>query len=127
MIWPIYASLLALLFVGLSIRTLRLRRRLRIAVGDGGSPLLLRAMRVHANCAEYVPLGMLLIVGAETVGTSPLMVHGLGSALFIGRLLHAYGVSQEREVYAFRVTGMTLTFTCYLTASLFILRRHLLK
>ena len=127
MIWPIYASLLALLFVSLSIRTLRLRRRLRVAVGDGGSPLLLRAMRVHANCAEYVPLGLLLIIGAETVGAAPLMVHGLGSALLAGRLLHAFGVSQEREVYAFRVTGMALTFTCYLTASLLILGRSLLK
>ena len=33
-----YAALLALLFVALSVRTLRLRRRLRIAIGDAGNP-----------------------------------------------------------------------------------------
>ena len=125
MIWPVYASLLALLFFGLSVRTLRLRRRLRVAVGDGGHPLLLRAMRVHANCAEYVPLGLLLIAGAENVGAAPLLVHSLGVALLVGRSLHAFGVSHEREVFAFRVSGMLLTFTCYLGASLFILSQRL--
>ena len=58
---PAYAALLALFFVALSIRTLRLRRELRIAVGDGGNPAMLRAMRVHANFAEYVPLGLILL------------------------------------------------------------------
>ena len=33
----LYAGLLALLFVALSLRTLGLRRRLRIAIGDAGS------------------------------------------------------------------------------------------
>lgn len=46
-ILPIYAALLVLLFVVLSIRTLRLRRSLKIGVGDGGNPQMLRAMRVH--------------------------------------------------------------------------------
>ena len=53
---PIYAALLALLFLALSVRTLRLRRRLNISVGDAGNTKMLRAMRAHANFAEYVPL-----------------------------------------------------------------------
>ncbi|MEN9842262.1 MAG: hypothetical protein RLZZ612_91 [Pseudomonadota bacterium] len=38
----------------------------RVAVGDGGHPELLRAMRVHANFAEYVPLslGLILVTSA---------------------------------------------------------------
>ena len=58
---PLYASILALLFVALSVRTLRLRRSLRIAIGDAGSETMLRAMRVHSNFAEYVPLSLILI------------------------------------------------------------------
>ena len=50
-----YSALLALLFCALSLRTLLLRRKLRVAVGDAGNLQLLRAMRVHANFAEYVP------------------------------------------------------------------------
>lgn len=57
---PLYASILALMFVGLSVRTLRMRRRLKIAVRDAGNRRMLRAMRVHSNFAEYVPLGLLL-------------------------------------------------------------------
>lgn len=76
----LYAGLLALLFVVLSLRTLLMRRRLRIAVGDGGNPALLRAMRVHANSAEYVPLTLLLIALVESAGARPLYVHGLGAA-----------------------------------------------
>lgn len=117
MIWPIYAALLGVVFVLLSVRTLRLRRRLRVAVGDGGNALMLRGMRVHGNFAEYVPLGLLLIAGAEALSAPAALVHGLGIVLLVGRLVHAFGVSQEAEVFAYRVGGMALTFTCYLVAA----------
>jgi uncharacterized protein len=121
MIWPTYAALLSLLFVALSVSTLRLRRRLQVAIGDGGDALMLRAIRTHANFAEYVPLGLLLIVACEGLAAPAQLVHGLGVALLAGRVVHAYGVSKQEEVFAFRVTGMALTFTCYLVAAGFIL------
>lgn len=118
---PIYAALLALLFVALSIRTLGLRRRLRIAVGDAGNPTMLRAMRVHANFAEYVPLTLLILYFAETGGAGPGFVHGLCGALVVGRIAHAYGVSQQREDFRFRVLGMSLTFGALIAAALLVL------
>ncbi len=60
-ILPVYAALLALLFVLLSIRTIRTRHSRKVALGHGDDPAMLRAMRVHANFAEYVPLALLLI------------------------------------------------------------------
>nr|WP_265324035.1 MAPEG family protein [Aeromonas veronii] len=54
-ILPVYAALLALLFVLLSIRTIRTRHSRKVALGHGDDPAMLRAMRVHANFAEYVP------------------------------------------------------------------------
>jgi len=122
-IWTIYAALLAILFVLLSVRTLRMRRSLKVAIGDGGNPLMLRAMRAHANFAEYVPLGVLLIAACEQLGAVPAMVHGLGLLLLLGRILHAFGVSKQSEVFAYRVTGMALTFTSYLVAASFIIWR----
>jgi len=106
---PLYAAILALIFVALSVRTLRMRRRLRIAVGDGGDTALLRAMRVHANFAEYVPLSLLLLAFVEAGGANPTLVHALGTSIVAGRLLHAFGVSQVQERYGFRVLGMVLT------------------
>ncbi|SEO89145.1 MAPEG family protein [Aquisalimonas asiatica] len=117
MVWPIYAALLGIVFVLLSVRTLRLRKRLRIAVGDGGNALMLRAMRVHGNFAEYVPLALLLIAGAEVLSAPAVLVHGLGIALLVGRVVHAFGVSHEAEVFAYRVGGMALTFSCYVVAA----------
>jgi len=116
-ITPLYASVLAILFVALSVRTLRMRHRLKIAVGDAGNQALLRAIRVHSNFAEYVPLSLLLISFVEMSGASALLVHFLGLCLLVGRAVHAYGVSQLNETYAFRVAGMAMTFTTLMGAS----------
>jgi uncharacterized membrane protein YecN with MAPEG domain len=124
----VYAAVLGLLFVALSVRTLRLRRTLRIAVGDGGNPKMLRAMRVHSNFAEYIPFALFLIFLSETQGAHWLLVHALCLALLIGRLAHSYGVSQLDEDYRFRVSGMALTFTPIIVASMYLLfaaARHL--
>ena len=118
---PLYAALLALLFVALSIRTLRLRRRLRIGIGDAGNEQMLRAMRVHSNFAEYVPLTLFLIYLAEVQGAHALFIHALGLCLLAGRLSHAYGVSQANENYTFRVVGMSMTFTSLISASAYLL------
>jgi uncharacterized membrane protein YecN with MAPEG domain len=117
----LYASILALMFVGLSVRTLGMRRRLKIAIGDAGNPAMLRAMRVHSNFAEYVPLSLILIVLAAENGARPMLAHFLGLTLLVGRISHAYGVSQSRENYRFRVTGMALTFTSLITSSFYLL------
>jgi len=117
----LYAGLLALLFIALSVRTLRLRRRLRVAVGDGGDERLLRAVRVHANFAEYAPFGLFLIYLVEMTGESTILVHVLGFALLVGRASHAIGVAQVKETFAFRVAGMALTLTVIAIAALRLL------
>lgn len=113
-----YASLLAMVFTVLSIRVIRARRGARVALGDGGDPILLRRIRVHANFAEYVPFAVVLIGLAESVGTDGRLLHVLGSALFACRCLHAYGVSQDKENLTLRVLGMASTFTIIIVAAL---------
>ncbi len=103
------------------MRTIRLRRRYRVAIGDGRNTLLQRAMRVNANFAEYVPLALLLIYFVELHDGPRLHIHLLGIALLCGRLLHAWGVSQEREDFRYRTAGMALTFSVMLIASMLIL------
>lgn len=117
----LYASLLAVLFFVLSARTIRLRRKLKIGVGDAGSQQMLRAMRVHSNFSEYVPLCLFLIFLVESAGANPGIIHMLGATLLVGRLSHAYGVSQVKENFRFRVTGMTLTFAVLLGCAAYLL------
>lgn len=114
---PVYASILGLLFIALSLRTIRLRRRLRVALGDNDNAELRRAMRVHANFAEYAPLTLLLVFFVELDGLPAAWVHALCLALLCGRLLHAWGVSQIRENFRFRVSGMVLTFGTIMAAA----------
>ena len=116
-----YAAFFALFFVALSVRTLRLRRTLRISIGDSGNEKMLRAMRVHSNFAEYVPFSLFLIFLVETQGAYPILVHGLCLCLLAGRLSHAFGVSQVNENYRYRVFGMVLTFSTLIASAAYLL------
>ncbi len=113
----LYTSLLLILFFVLSINTIRKRRKTKIPIGHSENPEMLRAMRAHSNFAEYVPLNLFAIYLVESHGATPLLVHFLGFSTLLGRLLHAYGISQNNENFKFRVTGMALTFTALLSSA----------
>ncbi len=115
---PLWAALLALLYVALAVLVIRARYRTKTAIGSGGDARLERAIRAHANFAEYVPLTVVLLLLAELQGAWPWLLHLLGAALLVGRALHAYGISNPAEVYSRRQGGMVLTFTVLVTAAL---------
>ena len=107
---PLYAALLGLFYITLSVRTISLRRKNRRSLGDGGDPALNRAIRVHGNFAEYVPLALVLLFLLESQNYSRVLVHVFASLLLVGRLIHAYGVSQLKEKLIFRMVGTLMTF-----------------
>lgn len=121
----LYAAGLGILFTLISIRTMRLRRKLRIRLGDASHPEMLRAIRVHANFAEYVPLCLGLIYLAEVQAAPSWLLHAMGIALTLARLAHAYGVSQQQEKIIFRVIGTSLTLSTLLTASSYLIFNYL--
>ncbi len=104
-----YASLLAALYLILSARVIGWRRSQRVELGDGEDKQLLRRMRVHANFAEYVPFALLLMALAENMTAPRPLVHLIGIMLVVGRLMHAYGLSQTPQILRYRVGGMMLT------------------
>lgn len=109
-ITPIYAAILAVMLVVLSIRVIQLRRRLWIALGHENNEHLLRRQRAQQNFTEYAPLALILLLCAELQLAPGWSLHGLGTALVIGRGLHAFGVSRSPENYSFRTYGMILSF-----------------
>lgn len=108
-ITPYYAAILALLFIVLSVRTIKTRREHKVAIGDGGEKSILRASRVHANFSEYVPFTLLLIAMLEIQSYPHWIIHGLCIALLSARIVHAYGVSQVNENFKFRIFGTATT------------------
>jgi uncharacterized protein len=116
-ITALYAALIALLFLVLSQRVIGARQAVRVPLGDGGDRALARAIRAHANCAEYAPIGIILIGLAESLAVPAPILHGLGISLVAGRIVHAYKVSQEPENLRVRVAGMGLTITAIAVAA----------
>lgn len=105
-----YAGLSALVLVGLSWRVVALRRKHQVGIGTGSVNALERAVRAHANFCEYVPLALLVIGLLELSGAPAALVHGLGAALVIGRVLHAVGLNRTAGISQGRFVGTALTW-----------------
>lgn len=114
-ILAVYAALLGLFFVALSILTIRARGTAQVGLGDGGDEVLLRRIRAHANFAEYAPIALVLIAGAAIAGAPVFFVHASAASLVIGRIVHAYALCCADG--RLRVVGMTITFAVILAAS----------
>ena len=106
----LYASLLGLLFVGLAINIIRMRLQFKVGIGDGGNKALGKAIRVHGNFAEYIPIALLMLAAYEINGANPMWLHGLGALLFIGRVLHAIGLSKTTGTSKQRQIGTLSVF-----------------
>jgi uncharacterized membrane protein YecN with MAPEG domain len=106
----LYAGLNGALFLALSWRVVRLRRRYGVGIGYNGKQDLNRAIRVHANFGEYVPLALILLLGLEVGGLAGWALHVLGGTLLAGRLLHAYGLGRESGRSPGRSLGTGLTW-----------------
>ena len=78
---PIYAALLAILYVVLSAKVISQRRSDKISYGDGGNTAMLKVMRTHSNFVEYTPFALLLIAMVELQGAGGLLLNLLGIAL----------------------------------------------
>lgn len=109
-ITPVYAALLALVFLVLSVRVIRVRRGAKIALGDGEDKTLLSRTRAHGNFAEYTPLALVLILMVEMQGGPGWLIHGLGVLLLAGRIAHPWGLTREPKDFRGRVAGMMMTF-----------------
>jgi uncharacterized membrane protein YecN with MAPEG domain len=119
---PLYAGLLGLIYVPLGFRIALMRKKLRVGIGDGGQPDLARAIRVHGNFMEYVPLALVLLFAVEMQGWTAWTVHALGIALVAARLLHIFGLGSSIGVTIGRTAGMTLTWLMILVASVMLIR-----
>jgi uncharacterized protein len=115
---PLYAGLLGLLLIGLAFNVSRYRVGLKISSGDGDHPGLRRAIRAHGNLTENAPIGLILLAAIEAQGFTEITIHVLGSALVIGRVLHAFGLARYDGRSVGRALGIVLTWLMILAASL---------
>ena len=104
-ITAVYASLLAMLVVLLVVVVVKLRRSLRVGMGDGGNRDLARAIRVHGNAIESIPLFLVLLAVYELNHGNTALLHFFGAVFFISRVLHAWGLYSSGGASPGRVSG----------------------
>ncbi|MEO8752415.1 MAG: MAPEG family protein [Casimicrobiaceae bacterium] len=104
-ITALYAGLCGLLLLALALRVIRLRWKLRVGIGDGGDRDMNRAVRVHGNAAEYVPVALLLLLLAELNGASSVLLHACGAVFVASRVLHAIGLNHSVRATWPRMVG----------------------
>lgn len=120
------ASLHVLLYLVLAARVILRRRSRRIGIGTGGDEPLARAVRVHGNFGEYVPLALLLLGLLELSGIRPSLLWVLGLGLLLARVLHAVGLGGSAGVSFGRFAGVALTLAVMLAMAIIGLWRFVL-
>ena len=115
----IFVATCLIFYLGLSINAAMTRRKSGIAIGENNNEKLARAVRAHANFAEYTPLFLIAFIVLETTGVSSQFLIWTGFAFLLGRMFHAYSMFAHKEL--FRVLGMMLTFIPYLVMIVLLL------
>jgi uncharacterized membrane protein YecN with MAPEG domain len=122
-ITSLYAALAALLLLALAGLVVRARWKYRTGLGVGTEPAMERAVRVHANFVEYVPIALLLLLLAELSGAPAALLHACGLLLIVFRVLHAQGLGSTSGRSFGRFWGTAGTWTVLLVLSLTLLWR----
>lgn len=117
LITALYSGLCGLLALALAVRVSLHRRKLGVDFGDGDADLF-RTIRVHGNNVESTALVLVILAIDEMLGAPALAVHVMGAGLFLGRLLHAQGLTRASGVSFGRVVGQSLTWLAMASVSL---------
>lgn len=86
------------IFLGFLVGFKRLKTK--TGIGDGGNEALARQIRVHGNLIENAPIFLILLVLLELTGISKITVAIIGTVFVLGRIAHAYGLSQTTNPLA---------------------------
>ena len=116
----------ALIALWLALRTVGVRQKAQVSIGDGGDAALICRMRSQANFTEYAPFIVILIALIEfTAGTSTwLWVASV--AFLVARILHPLGMDGMKYGRAIgtAVTFLLLAGLGLYTISLPLLAKH---
>jgi uncharacterized membrane protein YecN with MAPEG domain len=105
-----YGAILALIIVALGINVTVHRVKLKVGLGDGGNPEMLRMIRLHGNAVEYIPLALVLMLAYEINSGWHAAIHVIGIALIAGRSIQTWGMWLTATTTPGRQIGQSLTW-----------------
>ncbi len=127
MITALYASLLTLWFVFLSMRVIALRGNPMFAcliLGASPDDMRERAVRAHGHLAEDTPIMLFLRYRLETLpaaAATQTTLHILGGAFLLGRLMHGVCFCFMTSSMPLRIGGTALTLFPLMGAAILLL------
>ena len=92
------------------------RQKHRVALGDGGNDDMVLRGRIFGNASEYIPVGIAALAVLTLLGMPAYTVHAVGGVLFLGRVLHASGLTAGKPTPG-RLLGMVLTYLALIAAA----------
>ena len=108
----LYGGLTGLLVTLLGLNVTWHRTKEKVRATPPPAPGLMRPWRAHGNAAEWVPLGIVLLLALELSGRVPRFpLHLLGGSFFLARVLHATGLLTRWRV---GTIGAALNYTVLL-------------
>jgi uncharacterized protein len=109
-----YGGLNGLVVTLLGVNVSRLRGT-NVGIDQSLPDPMRRPARAHGNAAEWVPLGLILLLVLEASGAgNRFWLHLLGGSFLLSRLLHAAGVLGKSKL---QVAGAALNYLVLLVMS----------
>lgn len=114
----LYTALCLLLMLALKINVGRVRGKEKVMFGDGGKEPVQRAQRVQGNAVEDIPITLAGLIGLALLAAPVWLIHVLGAALFLARILHAIGLGGSSGGSPGRMWGTVLSLITMLATGL---------
>lgn len=118
----VFAAVLGLLLIVLSLLVSRHRLRLKQNMGVSEDIDFQATVRAHGNLVEYAPIGLIMLAIAELNGVSGTLIYWTGLGFVAGRLLHAFGmINGHGGPHMARMAGILLTWLAIVVLALLLM------
>ena len=126
MITGLYAGLYTLLLLGLGLNVVRMRRRHKVGLLDNGNIALRKAIRIHGNAVENLPMVLILMGVAEANQFNLFILHGCGITVLLCRIWHALGINKSTDMSKGRFWGTLGTWLVMVLLALMNISAYLI-
>lgn len=116
----LYAAISGIMLIGLSIYVSILRGKLGVSLMGGGNIKLVERIRRHGNFTENVPITLILMATVELNGASATWLHAIGLLLVISRIIHPFGIREDKPNSIWRILGALGAQFSILTSAVYI-------
>jgi len=89
-----------------TVQTIKARRASGVSIGDGDDKILIRRMRGQANAIEQMPLALIALFLAETLGGSAWILAPFAAIFTVSRIAHGYAFGWLEHNAPLRMYGM---------------------